>query len=114
MGSFPSGHTNNAFTAAGLSCAHHLHLPIYGDRTADVLACAGNIVLAATTGSLRVLGDRHYATDVWVGAMIGFGVGYAFPTLLHYGKVHADSGNASAMQPLAPSVPLGPSISGTF
>jgi membrane-associated phospholipid phosphatase len=37
--SFPSGHTNDAFTAAGLSCAHHSHLPIYGSRLADTLTC---------------------------------------------------------------------------
>ncbi|MEI9947869.1 MAG: phosphatase PAP2 family protein [Pseudomonadota bacterium] len=113
-GSFPSGHANTSFTAAGLSCAHHLHVALYGDRLADVLACVGTITLAATTGTLRVMGDRHYATDVLVGAMIGFAVGYGMPTLLHYGKVRNDAAVPGAMQPLDQVVPLGPSISGTF
>ena len=113
-GSFPSGHTNTAFTAAGLSCAHHLHVPLYGDRLADVLACAGTLTLAAATGTLRIVGDRHYTTDVLVGALIGFSIGYGLPTLLHYGNVQGDAASASAMQPLARVVPLGPTISGSF
>ena len=113
-GSFPSGHTNTAFTAAGLSCAHHLHVPLYGDRLADVLACAGTLTLAAATGTLRIVGDRHYTTDVLVGALIGFSIGYGLPTLLHYGNVQGDAAAASAMQPLARVVPLGPTISGSF
>ncbi|HKO47257.1 MAG TPA: phosphatase PAP2 family protein [Polyangiaceae bacterium] len=114
MGSFPSGHTNTAFTAAGLSCAHHQHVPLYGDPLADALACAGTVTLAATTGALRVVGDRHYATDVLVGAMIGFAVGYGMPTLLHYGRTQNDAAMSSAMQPLGNSVPIVPAISGVF
>jgi membrane-associated phospholipid phosphatase len=113
-GSFPSGHTNTAFTAAGLSCAHHSHVPLYGDRLADVLACAGTLTLAAATGTLRVVGDRHYATDVLVGAMIGFGVGYGMPTLLHYGKAQTDAPASTAMQPLGTTMPIVPTISGVF
>jgi membrane-associated phospholipid phosphatase len=112
-GSFPSGHTNTAFTAAGLSCAHHLHVPLYGNQLADGLACAGTLTLAAATGTLRVLGDRHYVTDVLVGAMIGFGVGYGLPTLLHYGSV-AEAPSAANAMPLERVVPLGPVISGSF
>jgi len=113
-GSFPSGHTNTAFTAAGLSCAHHLHVPLYGDRTADVLACAGTLTLAAATGTLRIVGDRHYVTDVLVGAMIGFTVGYGMPTLLHYGGAQNDASASAAMQPLGTTVPIVPAISGVF
>ncbi|HYP98986.1 MAG TPA: phosphatase PAP2 family protein [Polyangiaceae bacterium] len=113
-GSFPSGHTNSAFTAAGLSCAHHLHVPLYGNKVADALACAGTLTLAATTGTLRVVGDRHYATDVLVGAVIGFGVGYGLPMLLHYGSPTNDAAQASSTQPLERVVPLGPMISGSF
>lgn len=113
-GSFPSGHTNSAFTAAGLSCAHHLHVPLYGNKLADALACAGTLTLAATTGTLRIVGDRHYATDVLVGALIGFGVGYGLPVLLHYGQPASDSSAATTAQPLGRVVPLGPVISGSF
>jgi membrane-associated phospholipid phosphatase len=82
--SFPSGHTNEAFTAAGVSCANHGFVPIYGSRLWDGLACARDVVLATSDGLLRVIGDRHYATDVLTGAAIGFGFGYGMPTLLHY------------------------------
>jgi membrane-associated phospholipid phosphatase len=82
--SFWSGHTAGAFAAAGLSCAHHAYLHLYGNPTADALGCAGMISLASTTGVLRLLGDRHFATDVLTGAAVGFGFGYGLPTLLHY------------------------------
>ncbi|HYQ45978.1 MAG TPA: phosphatase PAP2 family protein [Polyangiaceae bacterium] len=113
-GSFPSGHTNTAFTAAGLSCAHHLNVPLYGNKVADALACVGTLTLATATGTLRIAGDRHYATDVLVGALIGFGVGYGLPMLLHYGSSAQASSAANAMQPLDRVVPLGPVISGSF
>jgi membrane-associated phospholipid phosphatase len=114
--SFPSGHANFSFTGAGLSCAHHLHLALYGNRAADILACSSTIALAAATSSLRVFGDRHYLSDILVGAMIGFGVGYGVPTLLHYGTA-ATNESAQASQPLqlGPlATPLGPTFSGTF
>ena len=110
--SFPSGHTNAAFTAAGLSCAHHLHAAVYDDKLADSLACAGTLLLAATTGTLRIVGDRHYATDVWMGAVIGFAVGYGLPTLFHYGRASRESSANPAMQALSPGV--GPTFSGAF
>lgn len=82
--SFPSGHVNEAFTTAGLSCAHHTHLAIYGSRLADALACARDLTLATADGVLRIMGDRHYLTDVLAGGAIGFSFGYVLPTLLHY------------------------------
>jgi len=112
--SFPSGHTNGSFTAAGVSCAHHLHLALYGDVLADTLACAGILALATSTSALRVMGDRHYATDVWAGALIGFGVGYGMPTLLHYGKAGSDTQASLLVSPVGAGFPFGPSISGTF
>ncbi len=114
--SFPSGHANFSFTGAGLSCAHHLHLALYGNRAADVLACSGTLALAGVTSGLRVLGDRHYTSDVLVGAMIGFAIGYGVPTLFHYGKKPDSTELAQAPQALqGPSgAPLGPSFSGTF
>jgi hypothetical protein len=36
------------------------------------------------TGGLRVVGDRHYATGVRAGAIIGFAFGQGVPTLFHY------------------------------
>ena len=82
--SFPSGHINEAFTAAGLSCAHHMYAHVYGSRLADAFACARDLTLATTEGVLRIMGDRHWTTDVIVGSMIGFSFGFGLPTLLHY------------------------------
>jgi membrane-associated phospholipid phosphatase len=38
----------------------------------------------AATGVTRIVADRHYASDVVVGAAIGFAGGYGLPWLLHY------------------------------
>jgi membrane-associated phospholipid phosphatase len=89
--SFPSGHTNEAFTAAGVSCANHGFVPIYGNPLWDRLACARDVLLATSDGILRIVGDRHYATDVLAGAAIGFGFGYGMPTVLHYGVARSGS-----------------------
>lgn len=88
--SFPSGHVDEVFTAAGLSCANHLYLRLYGRRWADALACARDLTLATTGGVLRIMGDRHYATDVLAGAAMGFGFGYGLPVLLHFGARRND------------------------
>lgn len=82
--SFPSGHVNEAFTAAGLSCAHHLYGHLYKNRVADAFACTRDIGLATTEAILRIMGDRHWASDVIVGSAIGFGFGFALPVMLHY------------------------------
>ncbi len=111
---FPSGHTNGAFTAAGLGCAHHLHLSLYGNPVADTLACAGMITIAGATGTLRVMGDRHYASDVWAGALIGFAFGYGIPTLFHYGKASEGTEASLMVSPVGSGFPFGPTISGTF
>jgi membrane-associated phospholipid phosphatase len=42
------------------------------------------ITLGASVGALRVMGDRHYATDVLAGGLVGFTLGYALPTSLYY------------------------------
>jgi membrane-associated phospholipid phosphatase len=112
--SFPSGHTNGSFTAAGLSCAHHLHLGLYGNPTADALGCVGMITVVSGTGVLRVMGDRHYATDVLTGGLIGFAFGYGMPTLFHYGKVGSATEGSLYVSPVGTGFPFGPTISGTF
>lgn len=82
--SFPSGHTSAAMTGAGLTCAHHTELPLYGSLVADLAACL-TVSATATTGAvLRIVADRHYATDVLAGAALGWVAGFALPKLLHY------------------------------
>ncbi len=82
--SFISGHTSLSFAAAGLTCAHHQALPLYGGNAADAAICALTIATATTTGVLRIVADRHWATDVMVGALLGSAIGYGMPRLLHY------------------------------
>lgn len=82
--SFLSGHTALAFAGAGLTCVHHLNLPLYGGSAADVVACAAALTAATTSGMLRIHSDNHYATDVLLGGVVGLGGGYLLPWLLHY------------------------------
>jgi membrane-associated phospholipid phosphatase len=81
--SFFSGHTSQAFAAAGAQCMHHLHLPLYGNLTPFV-PCAASFAVAAMAGGLRIMADRHYMSDVLTGATIGTLVGVLVPWLLHY------------------------------
>jgi membrane-associated phospholipid phosphatase len=106
--SFPSSHTSTAFTAAGLSCVHHGALPLYGGPW-DAVACVGSLTMAAATGLLRIIGDRHYATDVLAGAAMGLIFGYLYPRLVHY---HEGESRAQVLQPPAATPLL--SISGVL
>jgi len=81
--SFFSGHTSQAFAAAGAQCMHHLHLPLYGSLTPFV-PCAASFAVAAMAGGLRIMADRHYMSDVLTGATVGTLVGVLVPWLLHY------------------------------
>jgi len=83
--SFMSGHTTIAFTGAGLICAHHLNLPLYGGGAPDIVACITALTAASTAGALRVAADKHYTTDVLLGMGVGLFGGFGLPTLLHYG-----------------------------
>jgi membrane-associated phospholipid phosphatase len=69
------------------------------------------ITVASATGVLRVMGDRHYATDALTGGLVGFAFGYGMPTLFHYGKVGSGS---LFVSPVGTGFPFGPTISGTF
>jgi membrane-associated phospholipid phosphatase len=82
--SFISGHSAAAFTGAGLVCAHHEAMPLYGGGGADLAACLGGLTVASMTGVLRVASDSHYATDVLAGAAVGLASGYLMPKLLYY------------------------------
>lgn len=80
--SFFSLHTGLAFTSAGFSCAMHLSRALYGEAGADIATCAAALGAASATGLLRIASDRHYLTDVLVGAALGFAIGYAVPLIL--------------------------------
>lgn len=75
--SFYSGHTTSAFAAAvaaGTIADFH-HLP---DRK---WIWGTGLGLATTTGVLRVMSDKHYATDVIVGVATGGLLGWLVPRL---------------------------------
>lgn len=83
--SFFAGHPAATFTAAGLTCVHHQHLPLYGGGAPDAAACVVMVSLATTTSVLRLVADRHWASDVLLGTAVGIGNGYFLPAILHYG-----------------------------
>ena len=85
-------------------------MPIYGSRLLDTLACVRDVVVGTADGVLRIMGDRHYATDVLTGAVIGFGVGFGVPTVLHYGN----TGYAGALDTLSVSPMMGNGRAGLF
>ncbi|PKN57966.1 MAG: hypothetical protein CVU56_08235 [Deltaproteobacteria bacterium HGW-Deltaproteobacteria-14] len=104
--SFFSGHTTAAFAAAAVGCSHHVNLALYGDPVADGVACAGAFGVAAFTGLMRIAGDKHYLSDVLVGAGVGTLIGFGLPWLLHYR--FGDDAEAAAGAPAAASVSLVP------
>jgi membrane-associated phospholipid phosphatase len=111
--SYYSGHAAITATGAGLVCAHHTHLPLYGGGIADAGACLGALTGTLATGVLRIASDRHWATDVISGYLLGFSVGYLLPTLLYYRSFqsHPESTNGSSSSALmAPQL----GYSGTF
>lgn len=61
--SFPSGHTSNAFALAGM-----LHHEL---RESSPLLSYIGYVFATTTGAFRVLNNKHWVSDVLVGAGVG-------------------------------------------
>jgi hypothetical protein len=83
---FWSGHTTIVAASAGIVCANHRAMPLWGSTAADVSACVASSSAALVTAISRLAADRHYATDVLVGFSVGFGFGFGVPTLLHYGR----------------------------
>jgi membrane-associated phospholipid phosphatase len=82
--SFIAGHPATGFTAAGLTCQHHRHIPLYGGW-GDSAACATTLVAASINGLGRVLAEQHYPTDLVLGIALGTFSGWVLPGLLHYG-----------------------------
>ncbi len=80
--SFLSLHSGMSFTAAGYSCAMHLERRLFQDLGADVASCVTSLAVATLIGSLRIVADRHYFSDVISGATLGFLVGFLMPALL--------------------------------
>jgi membrane-associated phospholipid phosphatase len=77
--SFYSGHTTHAFAfavSAGVVASKR------GYALAPVIWTSG-LLIAGTTGYLRIAADKHYFTDVVAGAAAGSAIGVAVPLLFH-------------------------------
>jgi hypothetical protein len=83
--SFYSGHAAATSTTAGLVCAEHQHLPLFGGGFADLAPCLVMIGVSLTAGAFRLVYDEHWASDVITGWILGGASGYLLPELLHYG-----------------------------
>jgi membrane-associated phospholipid phosphatase len=77
--SFFSGHTSLTFS---LAVSSGVVASTRGYELAPYIWASG-LTLAAATGYLRIAADRHYATDVMTGAVVGSIVGYVWPRLVH-------------------------------
>jgi membrane-associated phospholipid phosphatase len=118
--SFISGHTSMAMSGASLVCAHHQALPLYGGNAADVAICVVAVAAATTNGVLRIVADKHWATDVLAGMAVGAGTGYFLPYLLHYRYGRFEPLGAAflppntALLPLVSEQSLGLALAGLF
>lgn len=70
---FLSGHASIAFATASLLCVEHSRFELYGK--ADFVICPLPLAAATGTGVLRIVSDKHWATDVLAGAALGSAVG---------------------------------------
>mgnify|MGYP001942684083 FL=1 len=112
--SFYSGHSSAAFNSAAVVCMTHAYLPLYGSDAADAFACGGSLILATTVAVLRVIADRHHATDVMLGALSGALTGALLPYLLHFGWDPVEGDADATAAPLRSATPVMFSAGGTF
>lgn len=115
--SFFSQHAANSFNGAGLICSHHLQLRLFGLGPADAIACATALTAASAVAVFRVVGDRHWASDVIMGAAVGSLVGFGIPLLHYHGGIPtlelAKRGGNGMQVSLVPS-PNGLGLSGIW
>lgn len=89
MNSFPSGHTAGVFAVCGFSA--YVFSEMYPDSEWKLPVIIGASVIAAATGTLRVVSGNHFITDVAAGALIGSLFGIGVP-LLHKSRIVEDTG----------------------
>lgn len=68
--SFPSGHTSGAFLASGLLCKF------------EKKTCVPGLISASLVGVLRISARKHWFSDVFIGAYMGYMNGTYLPTLV--------------------------------
>ena len=86
--SFYSGHVNIAFALAASSGT----VASLRKREEAPYIWTGGLLLAGATAYLRLAADRHYATDVIVGALAGSAIGFSMPYFLHQPKSETAEG----------------------
>jgi membrane-associated phospholipid phosphatase len=91
--SFFSGHTTLVF-AVTVSAGYVAHTRNYA---VEPYIWATGLTLAATTGYLRIAADKHYLSDVLVGAAVGAGAGLAIPYLTMHDVTVAPTPNGIAL-----------------
>lgn len=101
--SFFSGHTT--FTV-GLSVSAGVIGLLRGYRFAWLTWAVG-VPLALTTATLRMAADKHWATDILVGSLVGSAFAVALPVLFHGRETEGPTVRVSP-------APNGLAISGTF
>jgi hypothetical protein len=87
--SFLAGHAMMTSANAGLACANHIALPLYGGGVADAVVCPTMIAASVTVGTLRIISDKHWLSDTVPGILIGGGIGFGLPWFLHYRHVRS-------------------------
>ena len=112
--SFLSGHTSGAFVGAGLICANHQNLALYGDGPAGAIACGTALTAATAVGTLRIVADRHHMTDVLAGAALGLATGYLLPNLTNFDFGRSREQSTSTVTPMLGKGTLGLTYTRTF
>ncbi len=95
--SFFSGHATETFA---LAAAGGTVATLRGYRWAPLVWTVGGAI-AAATGYLRMAADKHWLTDVLVGAIVGAGVGFAVPYVFHRPASDSGGGLGQTASPLS-------------
>ncbi len=84
-GSFPSLHAALGFAGAGVACVQALSFAP-SNAALDAMTCGLSTMGASIGAALRMAADKHYATDVLVGSLLGLGLSVGLGWALHYGS----------------------------
>jgi PAP2 superfamily len=107
--SFFSGHTTSSFA---LAVSAGTVASLRGYKAAPAVWATG-LLLAGTTGYLRIAADKHYFTDVLMGAAVGAASGFVVP-YLHRPLGAGDRARVTGVSPLAVRDGGGIGVTGRF